>query len=54
MQFGFLKKISTNNALEFISNTIVNKLDKSDPIAITFLDLTKAFDRVDHKLLLKK
>ena len=52
-QFSFLKKISTNNALEFRTNTIVNKLDKSDPIAITFLDLAKAFDTVDHKLLLK-
>ena len=40
--------------MEFITNTIINKLDKSDPIAITFLDLAKAFDTVDHKLLLKK
>ena len=31
-----------------------NNLDKSKPTAITFLDLAKAFDTVNHKFLLKK
>lgn len=32
----------------------LNNLDKSKPIAITFLDLAKAFDTVNHNMLLEK
>lgn len=53
-QFGFRKGLSTKDALYNITNSIYEQLDKSKPIAVTFLDLAKAFDTVNHKILLKK
>jgi hypothetical protein len=53
-QFGFVKNKGTEDALRCLTETIYNKLDKSKPICIAFLDLAKAFDTVDHKILLDK
>ena len=53
-QFGFIKNKGTKDALNDITTKIYENLDKSKPIAVTFLDLAKAFDTVDHKILLDK
>ena len=54
MQFGFRKNIGTNFSLAYITEFLHEKLDKSRPTIAVFLDLAKAFDTVNHELLLKK
>lgn len=53
-QYGFVKKRNSNQALNKVTNIILDRLDNGKPIAITFLDLAKAFDTVNHKILLDK
>ena len=53
-QFGFVKGRGTKDALNNITNILYNNLDKSKPIIGTFLDLAKAFDMVNHYILLQK
>lgn len=53
-QYGFMKNIGTVDALCKITDLIYKNLDKSKPIIATFLDLAKAFDTVNHELLLEK
>ena len=53
-QFGFKAGISTNDAISHVTKFIYDSLDNSKkPLAI-LLDLAKAFDCVNHKLLLNK
>jgi hypothetical protein len=53
-QFGFRKKYSTNHALLSIIEQIRTNLDNKNFACGVFVDLQKAFDTVDHKLLLSK
>ena len=53
-QFGFRSKHSTQHAVISLVNNITNSLDSSNIVIGVFLDLKKAFDTVDHTILLKK
>ena len=53
-QFGFRKKYSTNHALLSIIEQIRTNLDNKNFACGIFVDLQKAFDTVDHKILLRK
>jgi len=53
-QYGFRSKHSTNQAVcEFIANTL-NAIDNKMTTIGVFLDLSKAFDTIDHQILLRK
>ena len=52
-QFGFQSTKSTQDALINITHTIHKNIDISKPTIAAFLDITKAFDTVDHKILLE-
>ena len=53
-QFGFLKKHCTEHAILDLKEFLMNKLDRKEITAVLFLDLQKAFDTVDHQILLQK
>lgn len=52
-QFGFRPKSGTENAAIELSNVIAGGIDKSKVVTGVFMDLKKAFDIVNHNLLLK-
>ena len=53
-QYGFRKSHSTQHAILDIVNTIQTNMDKRSFSCGVFIDLKKAFDTVDHKILLDK
>ena len=53
-QFGFRQNHSTIHALIDLTEDIRQALDKNEFAVGVFIDLQKAFDTVDHKILLKK
>ena len=54
MQFGFREKHSTSHALISLTEMIRNALDNKEFACGIFIDLKKAFDTVDHEILLNK
>ena len=53
-QSGFLKKHSTETALVYLTDYILERMDRQMITGAVFIDLKKAFDLVDHKCLLFK
>ena len=52
-QFGFRKGLSTQDATVSFTNYILEQLDKNQKVLGIFFDFTRAFDMVDHSILLK-
>ena len=53
-QFGFRQNSSTNDALNYLMENITNNLESKLLSAILSIDLCKAFDTIDHELLILK
>ncbi len=53
-QFGFRNSYSTSHALLSIIDKIKDAIDNHDYACGVFLDLSKAFDTVNHDILIKK
>ena len=53
-QFGFQKQHSTDHAIVYLVNQILKSFENKCYTLGVFIDLKKAFDTVDHNILLKK
>jgi len=53
-QFGFRPDKGTDQAIANVTKTIYTALEKGKKCATIYLDLTKAFDTVDHNIFLNK
>lgn len=53
-QYGFRENLSTGDAIETITDMIIKSLDRGEKTLAIFIDLQKAFDTIDHKILFAK
>lgn len=53
-QYGFIQKSSTNAATADFTELIKRKLNKKKLVASVLLDISKAFEKIPHHILLKK
>lgn len=53
-QYGFREKMSTVQAIANFTQYLYNSIDSGNVVFSVFLDFRKAFDSVDHEILLSK
>ena len=53
-QYGFRKRYSTKLSLINLVDTLIKSMDKGKPTLGIFIDFKKAFDTIDHEILLGK
>ena len=53
-QFGFRSEVSTENASHTLLNEIVEAMNSKQMVGVIFCDLHKAFDCINHVVLLEK
>ena len=53
-QFGFRQNYSTEDALHHLSETVCVELENTINCAVISIDLKKAFDTLDHNILINK
>ena len=53
-QFGFRRQHSTNHTVITVVEKNITALDKDKIVVGCFLDLKKAFDTVNHRILMSK
>ena len=53
-QFGFRKNHSTGHAISYSVNKIIKEIKKRNHVIGLFIDLSKAFDTIDHNKLITK
>ena len=53
-QFGYVKRSNTEVAVSHILNPIYTHLDSRKAVSMTCIDLSKAYDCINHKILIMK
>lgn len=53
-QHGFMRRRSTTSNLSLFSNYILCQMENGGQVDVIYTDFEKAFDRVDHDILLRK
>ena len=53
-QSGYRKSYSTETALLYVTDTLLHNINNNTPTQIIILDLSSAFDTIDHNILLQR